>query len=346
LPRARHCEYARAPMNDDARAPTIHDQVVDCSAYEDGRKVATVAIEDISEVLKVPGQFVWIGLHEPSAPLLRKVQEEFELHDLAVEDALRAHQRPKLEEYGEDLFIVVRTAQSVDGAIGFGETHMFIGPNYVVTVRHGPSLPYADVRARCEHTPELLKMGPSFVLYALIDFIVDNYFPILEDLEEQVEDLEQAVLVQQLDRNRTLRIHELKRSLLQLKRAVTPLIDVTARLERFDLALIDKNVRPYFRDVHDHAVRLNERIDTMREVLSSVLEVNLSLTGVNQNEVMKKLAAWAAILAAPTLLAGVWGMNFEAMPELRVVWGYPLAIGVMLSVCAGLYVYFKRSGWL
>lgn len=323
------------------------NEVVNCAAYQDGKKVAAhVPIDDVSEVLKVKGQFVWIGLHEPDEQLLRKVQTEFGLHDLAVEDALRAHQRPKLDEYGEDLFIVVRTAQRRDDTVEFGETHFFVGAQYLVSVRHGDSPPYVEVRNRCEHTPALLKKGPGFVLYALMDFIVDNYFPILEALEEKVEELETSIFDEAIDRETTVKIYEQKRDLLKLKRAVAPLVDVCTRLERFDLALIDRDVRPYFRDVHDHAMRINERIDTLREVLSSVLEANLSLMSVNQNEVMKKLAAGAAILAAPTLLAGIWGMNFEAMPELRWAPAYPLALGTMVVVCGFLFWRFRRAGWL
>lgn len=323
------------------------NEVVNCAAYQDGKKVANhVPIEDVSEVLKVKGQFVWIGLHEPDEQMLRQVQLEFGLHDLAVEDALRAHQRPKLDEYGEDLFIVVRTAHCQNDVVEFGETHFFVGAQYLVSVRHGDSPPYTEVRTRCEHTPQLLKKGPGFVLYALMDFIVDNYFPILEELEERVEELETSIFDHAIDRETTVKIYEQKRNLLKLKRAVAPLIDVCTRLERFDLALVDRDVRPYFRDVHDHAMRINERIDTLREVLSSVLEANLSLMSVNQNEVMKKLAAGAAILAAPTLLAGIWGMNFEGMPELR--WGpaYPLALAAMLGVCGFLFWRFRRAGWL
>jgi magnesium transporter len=321
------------------------NEVVNCATYRDGRKVANVEIDEIREVVKAEGQFVWIGLHEPEEGLLRQVQREFGLHDLAVEDALRAHQRPKLEEYGENLFIVVRTAQ-MNAELELGETHFFVGPRYLVSVRHGASLPYTEVRTHCESAPNLLRHGPSFVLYALIDFIVDHFFPVLETLEEQVEELETAIFEREIDRDTTVRIFELKRRLLRLKRAVAPLIDVCSRLERFDLVLIHGEVRPYFRDVHDHAVRINERIDTMREVLSSLLEANLSLMSVNQNEVMKKLAAWAAILAAPTLLAGIWGMNFEDMPELHFELAYPVALSVMGGLCAFLYWRFHRAGWL
>jgi len=324
------------------------NEVVNCCAYQDGKKVAHLQVAEVSEALKVrgQGQFVWIGLYEPDEKLLREVQSEFHLHDLAVEDALRAHQRPKLEEYGEDLFIVVRTGQLDGETIELGETHFFVGVNYLVSVRHGASLPYTEVRARCEHTPALLKKGTGFVLYALLDFIVDNYFPILESLEERVEALETEVFEEPMNRDTTMRTYHLKRDLLRLKRGVSPLIDVCTRLERYDLALIHKEVRPYFRDVQDHAMRINERIDTMREMLSSVLEANLSLMSVNQNEVMKKLAAWAAVLGAPTLLASIWGMNFETMPELHIALAYPVALTLMIGSAFVLYGVFRRTGWL
>jgi len=322
------------------------DPIVNCAAYRDGRKVGNVEIDDVSEVLKVPGQFVWIGLHEPDLALLRKVQEEFGLHDLAVEDALRAHQRPKLDEYGDDLFIVVRTAQCDNGDIELGETHFFLGEQYLVSVRHGASLPYTHVRSRCEAAPAMLKKGPGFALYALMDFVVDNYFPVLESIEDQVEELEENVFEGAFRRETSVRVYELKRELQKLRRAVGPMIDVCARLERFDLVLVHADVRPYFRDVYDHCVRINERIDNLRETLTSVFEANLSFMSVNQNEVTKKLAAWAAILAVPTMLAGIWGMNFEFMPELRMHYGYPAALVLMLAVCGFLHSRFKKAGWL
>jgi len=321
--------------------------VVNCAAYADGRRVADVPIEDISEVLKRDGHFVWIGLLEPSEALLRQVQEEFGLHDLAVEDAHRAHQRPKLEEYGDGLFVVLRTARvNGEGGIEFGETHLFVGPGYVVSVRHGSSLSYADVRARCESTPQLLRKGPGFVLYAIMDFIVDHYFPIVDAIEEQLESLEGEVFGGALSRDISERIYKLKRDLLALKRTVSPLIEMCNRLVRFDVALIPDDTRPYFRDVYDHVIRINETVDTLRELLTSALEANLSLTSVGQNEVTKKLAGWAAILAVPTMIAGVYGMNFQYMPELGWYLGYPAAMGLMAGICTLLYASFKRSGWL
>jgi magnesium transporter len=321
--------------------------VVNCAAYAGGRQVTDVAIEDISEVLKQPDRFIWIGLHEPKEALLRQVQQEFGLHDLAIEDALSAHQRPKLERYGDSLFVVLRTASMnhEPGDIEFGETHLFVGSNYVISVRHGSSLSYAAVRSRCETTPQLLSKGSGFVLYALMDFIVDQYFPIVDVLEDELEALEADIFGEALSRDTTQRIYQLKRRLLDVKRAVSPLVDVCNRLMRFDLALIPEDTRPYFRDVYDHVIRINEMVDIQRELLTTALEANLSLIAVAQNDVMKRLAGWAAIIAVPTMIAGVYGMNFEFMPELRWPLGYPLALGMMLGACGVLYVYLKRSGW-
>ena len=322
--------------------------VVSCAAYADGRRVAEVAIPDISEVLAQPDRFVWIGLHEPDEALLREVQQEFGLHDLAVEDAHRAHQRPKLERYGDSLFVALRTAQ-MDPATrraDFGETHIFVGPRYVVSVRHGASVSYAEVRGRCEATPQQLRKGPGYVLYALMDFIVDQYFPIVEALEEDLDALEEEIFGRTLDRETTARIYRLKRDLLEVKRAVSPLVDVCNRLTRFEDDLIPEDTRLYFRDIYDHAIRINEMVDTARELLTTAFEANLSLISVGQNESMKKLAAWAAIIAVPTLIAGVYGMNFQHMPELGWMLGYPAAMAAMLGTCVGLYVHFKRSGWL
>jgi magnesium transporter len=321
--------------------------VVNCAAYTGGRRVADVEVKDIGEVLKQTDRFIWIGLHEPKEDLLRQVQQEFGLHDLAIEDAHRAHQRPKIEWYGESLFVVLRTAQMnrEQGRIDFGETHIFVGARYVVSVRHGSSLSYAEVRLRCETTPQLLCKGPGFVLYALMDFIVDQYFPIVDVLEDELEALEAEIFGEAFSRETTHRIYQLKRQLLEVKRAVSPLVDMCNRLMRFDLELIPDDTRPYFRDVYDHVIRINDMVDTQRELLTTALEANLSLIAVAQNEVMKKLAGWAGIIAVPTMIAGVYGMNFDFMPELKWDLGYPLVLAAMLGACGSLYVYFKRSGW-
>jgi magnesium transporter len=278
---------------------------------------------------------------------MRQVQEEFGLHDLAIEDALRAHQRPKLEQYEGSLFLVMRTAQlDANRHLEFGETHVFVGERFVISVRHGSLKSHIPLRARCEAAPDLLKKGPGFVLYALMDFIVDQYFPIVEALEEQLEQLEEEIFGDKTTRDTTNRIYQLKRDLLGLKRAVSPVVDICNRLVRFDVTLVPDDTRPYYRDVYDHALRVNEMIDNLRELLSAALEANLSLISVGQNEDVKRLAAWAAIIAVPTMIAGIYGMNFQQMPELHWSYGYPVVMGVMIAACAGLFTGFKRSGWL
>jgi magnesium transporter len=322
--------------------------IVNCAAYANGRRVADVQIDEIEQALKQEDRFVWIGLHEPEEELLRTVQLAFGLHDLAIEDAHLAHQRPKLERYEDSLFVVLRTAQMnrEQHRIEFGETHLFVGARYVVSVRHGASLSYAQVRARCETTPRLLVQGPGFVLYAIMDFVVDHYFPIVDALEDELETLEDKIFGEHFSRETTRRIYELKRDLLEVKRAISPLVDICNRLMRFDLELIPQDTRPYFRDVYDHVIRINEIVDNLRELLTSALEANLSLISVSQSDAMKRLAGWAAIIAVPTMIAGVYGMNFDVMPELKWTWGYPLVMGIMVGACGFLYWQFKRSGWL
>ena len=320
--------------------------IVNCVSYAGGHRLHEVELEGVSEVLKEPEGFVWIGLYEPSEEELRQVQEEFGLHDLAIEDAHRAHQRPKIEEYGDSLFIVLRTAQSAEGEVVFGETHLFVGPRYVVSVRHGASLSYADVRSRCEASPEYLCQGPGFVLYAIMDFVVDHYFPIIDGLEEELEKLEEEIFTGHGGKEIAQRIYQLKSQMLFLKRAVSPLIEVCNRLVRFDRKLIEPETRLYFRDVYDHVVRINESVDNMRELLTAALETNLALVSVRQNEVMKRLGAVAALVAVPTLIAGIYGMNFEVMPELHWAFGYPTAMLTMVGTCAYLYYRFRKAGWL
>ena len=324
------------------------DGVVNSVAYADGRRVGDVAIADISEVLRKPEMFVWVGLLDPSPELLEQIQQEFGLHDLAVEDARLAHQRPKLEQYGESIFVVLRPAVWSDGEqrVTLGETHIFVGPHYVVSIRHGTSASYAPVRARCETTPGLLAKGPGFVLYAIMDFFVDQYCPVVDALETQLERLENEIFDQAFDRSTVERIYELKRNLLEIKRAVSPLVDVCNRLMRFDLPLIPDDTRPYFRDVYDHAIRINEAVDRQRELLTGALEAHLSLIAVAQNDAMKKLAGWAAIIGVPTMVAGIYGMNFKFMPELEWHYGYPLIMAGMVAACGFLYYRFKRAGWL
>jgi magnesium transporter len=328
--------------------PPASAPVIDCAAYCGGSRVADLGIEQIRGALCREDQFVWLGLYEPEQDVLRKVQQQFGLHDLAVEDAYNAHQRPKLELYENSVFVVLRTAHmsSPSRQLEFGETHIFLGRNYLVTVRHGSLRSHIGVRQRCESTPHLLSKGPGYVLYALMDFVVDQYLPVVQQIEEEVEELEDLIFGMSDTGDATSRIYQLKRDLLSLRRAVTPLVEVCNRLMRFDLPHIPEDTRVYFRDVYDHIVRLNETIDAQRELLTTALEAHLSLMSHAQNEHMKRITAWAAMIAVPTMIAGIYGMNFKHMPELNWAYGYHLSIVVMVGACVGLYVGFKRSGWL
>jgi magnesium transporter len=322
--------------------------IVNCAAYSDGRRIATIPIEDISEHLGESSGFVWIGLHDPSGAILKQIQEEFQLHELAIEDAHRAHQRPKLETYDETLFIVVRTAQIKDQSrqIEFGETHFFVAKNFIVSIRHGSSRAYSDVRSRCESTPQLLRKGPGFALYAVMDSIVDGYFPVIESLGEELEVLEERIFSERPSRETTKQIYDLKRQLVEVKRAISPLMDMCTRLMRFDLEVIPEDTRPYFRDVYDHVIRINEMVDSTREILATALEANFSLISISENEIQKRFAGWAAILAVPTMIAGIYGMNFKFMPELNWYYGYPVIISSIVILCGLMYSAFKRAGWL
>jgi magnesium transporter len=322
--------------------------VIDCAAYSRGTRARALTVDQIQSALAQEDQFVWIGLYEPDQSLLRQVQQQFGLHDLAIEDAINAHQRPKLELYEDSVFVVMRTAQHdpSSGRLEFGETHVFLGRNYIVTVRHGSLRSHVGVRQRCEATPQLLSQGPGYVLYSLMDFIVDQYLPIVREIEEEVQTLEGVVLDDPTASDATARIYFLKRDLVSLRRAVSPLADVCNRLLRFDIPHIPADTRPYFRDVYDHIMRLNESIDAQRELLTSALEAHLSLMTVAQNEHMKRITAWAAMIAVPTMIAGVYGMNFEGMPELHWRYGYPIAVVAMVVASLALFIGFKRSRWL
>lgn len=321
--------------------------VVNCVSYSaEGQRKRDITIEEISDALAEPTGFVWVGLHEPSADLLDKLQEEFGLHDLAVEDAHNAHQRPKIEAYGDSLFIALHTAQLVNGIIQFGETHVFLGPRYLVTVRHGASLSYAPARAGCERDPELLALGPSYGLYAVLDFIVDNFAPIANEFQDELRDLEKDIFSDTFRRETIQRLYELKRELVTMRLAVAPLQDILNQLVRLHPNLIKEEVRLYFRDVFDHAIRINESTDAIREMLTAALSVNMSLVTVAQGEVVKRLAGWAALLAAPTLIASWYGMNFVHMPELPGRWSYAVLIGVTVVTVGVLYRVLKRARWL
>lgn len=320
--------------------------VVNSIAYRSGQRLGEVTIDDISEVVKEPNTFVWVGLWQPDEAFLRKIQEEFSLHDLAVEDALMAHQRPKIEVYGESLFIVIKTAQLVDGKVQYGETHLFVGKNFLITVRHGASSSYAPIRTRVEENPKLLAKGPGFALYSVLDFVVDNYRPIISQYEAQFDRIESTMFMSAFDQTAIETVYDLRRHLLELRNAAVPMDDICNQLIRFHEEVIPKELRAYVRDVQDHAHQVISATDDMREMLNNAMHVNLALVTVRQNEVVKRLAGWGAILAVPTVIFSLYGMNFEGMPELKTVWGYPVTLLITVTGCITLHRKLKKSGWL
>ena len=320
--------------------------VVNCVVYRHGARVGDIPVEQISDVLEQPGTFVWVGLHEPDLALLRQVQSEFGLHELAVEDALSAHQRPKLEEYGESLFVVLQTAQWWEDSMHLGETHVFVGKRFLVSVRHGPSMTYAKVRERCEANPGRLAMGPGYALYAVMDFIVDNYAPIVARFSARLEQLESAIFAQSFSRATIEQLYDLKREMQLLRGAAAPVLDICTELMRLHSDIVPKETKEYFRDIRDHARRVVEATDAMREMLTAATQVHLALASVAQNEVVKRLAGWGAILAIPTMVFSLYGMNFEYMPETHSPWGYPLILAGVVLGCAWLYRRLRRVGWL
>jgi magnesium transporter len=330
----------------DVAKPAGEPGVVAASVYLNGRRLQDIAIEEAGAWSKRDGHVVWIGLKEPSAELLRRVQAQLDLHPLAIEDAAKAHQYPKLERYGDAFFIVARTAQLSRGEIAFGETHIFFGKGYIVSVRHGASTSYASVRRRAESCPTLLKRGEDYVLYAILDFIVDNYLPVVESIGEEVDALEERLLRTVLSEGEVNRLYRLRRELLRLRKAVGPMVEVCQRLEHADDVLIEPQMQPLFRDIHDHVKRVQEEIDSLREVLAFAFEASLMAGQAQQNAVTRKLAAWAAILAVPTAVAGIYGMNFEHIPELKWAYGYYVVLGGISGLCGLLYVRFRRLGWL
>jgi magnesium transporter len=332
--------------------PPLHAEVprppglVACAAYSGGRRVRNIAVDEARAWAGRDGHFVWIGLHEPEQELLERVQRQFELHPLAIEDATHAHQRPKLEQYGAAVFVAARTAQMVDGHVAFGETHLFVGRGYLVSVRHGASASYTTVRERLEACPAVLARGEHYALYGILDFIVDNYTHVLEMIEEKVDAIEARVLAANVTRGDVEEVYELRRDLLRLRNAVAPLVDVCRRLEHAEVLSIEPGMQPLFRDVTDHVHRVEEEIATLREVLAFAFEASIMWGQAEQNTTMRRLAAWAAILAVPTAVAGIYGMNFEHMPELKWEYGYFAIVGGIIAICTGLYAVFRRNKWL
>jgi magnesium transporter len=329
--------------------------IVNCVAYRDGKRLADIPLAEIGATLADPGTFLWLGLHEVEPEVLLHIQEQFGLHELAVEDARKARQRSRIEAYGDTLFIAIKTAQlsapgagdtAADGDIHYGETHFFVARNFLISVRHGNDLGYAAVRRRCEDAPEMLAKGAPFALYALIDFIVDNYHPIVEALSSEFEVLESEIFTHQLDHTAIERLYGIKRKLMALRSAVVPVEDISVQLTRLHPELIHKDLRAYFRDIHDHVARTIETLDNLREMLTTAMAMNLSLISVRQNDIVKRLAGWGAILAVPTVVFSLYGMNFHHMPELTWEFGYPGMIVATLVICGLFHRKLKKSGWL
>ena len=320
--------------------------LINCVVYERGHKVADVAPEEIAQHLLVDDRFVWVALKDPSDEELEQLRTQFSLHPLAVEDARVGHQRPKVEEYGSTLFSVIHLLELVDGDISVGEVDVFVDRRFVLSVRSKSDQNFLGVRQRCESEPELLRQGSGFVFYAILDVVVDRYFQLLEHLETELESIEAQIFTRNAARQNIERLYNLKRKTMIVRHAALPMLEFIGKLYGGRVPPVCQNSQEYFRDVHDHLARIVSTIDGIREAAATAIQVNLSMVAIEESEVTKKLAAWASIFAASTALAGIWGMNFEHMPELKWMWGYPFALCVIVCVSALLFYRFRRAGWL
>ncbi len=318
--------------------------LINCAAYQNGAKLADFPVEEISDYLARGDCFVWVALRDTTDVELKKMQEEFGLHDLAVENAHHGHQRPKIEEYGDTLFVAMHLIDEAD--MGVGELDVFVGQNFILSIRNRNDKGFLGVRGRCEREPELLRLGSGFVLYALMDAVVDRYFPVIDAMESQLESIEEHLFDQGKSLVTIAHLYELKRRITVLKHAVTPLMDAAGKLHGGRVPPVCATTQEYFRDVSDHLTRINATIDAVRETITTAILVCQSTVSIEQNEVNKRLAAWAGIFAVATAFAGIWGMNFQDMPELQWAFGYPLALLLIAVTCGFLYYRFKRSGWL
>ncbi len=323
--------------------------IVDCALYREGKRAEETrnVLRLAQEARRDPTAFVWMGLLEPTETDLLGVSRVFGLHELAVEDAVQAHQRPKVDTYRDHLFVVLRTLTYDDttSAVETGEVALFIGRDFVVTVRHGVGQEVGTVRRRLEADPEVLAYGPAAVLYAVADAVVDTYLDVAKALQADLDGLETLVFSQQFS-DAFEQIYALKREVLEMRRAASPLAQALQQVQGSPLDFVPDEVRPFFRDVTDHLARVAEQVESMDLLLSSILQAHLAQVGLRQNADMRKITSWAAILAVPTAIAGIYGMNFSHMPELSWTFGYPVVMGVMALICVGLYRAFKRSGWL
>jgi magnesium transporter len=315
-------------------------------AYESGQRLADIPLNEVRTHLKRRGCFVWVALKDPEPAELATLQEEFGLHALAIEDAQKGHQRPKIEEYGSSLFIVMHLVEPAGPELQSGEVAVFVGPQYIISVRRDARLGFAEVRRRCEQEPELLQHGPAYVLYALMDNVVDRYFPVLGAVTAEIEEIEERIFSGQTTRAQIEALYLLKRKLMTLDHATQPLLEVTGKLHGGRVPPICAGLQDYFRDVYDHLLRLKQSIDNLRDMVATAISVNLSLITIQENEVTKRLAAYAALVAVPTMIAGVYGMNFQNMPELGWAYGYPLALASMVVIDLYLVYRFKKAKWM
>jgi magnesium transporter len=320
--------------------------LINCVAYQNGRKLADISHGEIRSYLNRPECFVWLAIKDPDGTELEALQREFDLHELAVEDAQHGHQRPKIEEYGNSLFVVLHMLEISGDELRTGEVAVFVGKNYVLSVRRGMERGFADVRARCEQEPELLRHGPAYVLYALMDAVVDRYFPVVVSLETEIEQIEERIFANQTTRANIESLYGLKQKLVVLNHASGPLLEATGKLYGGRVPQLCAPLEDYFRDVADHLVRVNQSIDNLRDMVTTAITVNLSLVSMQENEVTKRLAAYAALVAVPTMIAGIYGMNFDHMPELDWWLGYPITLGIMVLVDVYLFFRFRKTGWL
>lgn len=322
--------------------------LVNCVAYKDGAKIGEPAIKDISEYLKDPLCFVWVALKDPEEHELELMREEFNLHELAIEDAQNGHQRPKIEEYGDSLFVVMQTIElSEDNDLLVGELDIFVGKNYLLSVRNKSRQSFAGVRARCEQEPELLKFGSAFALYVLMDTVVDRYFPVITDFERQLEQIEERIFEKKaLPRSIIEEVYELQRKLIILQHPVNSLLEAVGKLHGGRVPQLCQGMQDYYRDVSDHVIRVAKSIASIREMSTTAIQVNLSLIALSESEVTKKLASYGALFALPTAIAGIYGMNFRFMPELTWVLGYPLTLGLMFFGDLFLWYRFRKANWL
>jgi magnesium transporter len=320
--------------------------LVNCVAYQEGRKLADIDKHAISDYLARPGTFVWVALHDPSPAELAEMQDEFGLHELAVEDARHGHQRPKIEEYGDSLFVVLKTLEAAGQELKIGEMDIFVGRNYILSVRQASERGFQDVRSRAEREPELLRQGAGFVLYTLMDAVVDRYFPVLDAIEMELETAEEHLFAGHSPRVNIESLYYVKRKLASLKHAAGPLLETSNKLFGGRVPQMCAGLGDYFRDIYDHLVRLNQQIDSLRDTVNTAIQVNLAMITIGESEVTKRLAAYAALVAVPTMIAGVYGMNFEHMPELRWAFGYPVAVGLMVVLDTILFFRFRKAGWL